>query len=552
MDILQYGGLDPVDVFQRAVSKEFARHRIEKKARATLRQLCYPPAYTLQPPQKFVADFIGPGSGNKGLLIYHKIGAGKTCAAIQIAEAWKHKKHVVFVCPASLVGNFYKELRSACTSAAYVTGKERALLGTLDPQSRAYKTLVDDINTRIEKHYSVLSYNKFVELIQQRRVDASKILLVIDEVQNIVSESGSFYRAVSRFVTRAPASMRVVLLSATPIFDRPIELALTINLLRPKSAFDIASFNDTFLQAKGSGYVAHNVDELRKKLNGMISFYRGAPDVAFPRRRQVVVRCVMSKYQYMCYRIVERAEGELKRTADILNLPTNFLIGPRIMSNIAFPSQLINEDGLKALKPHHLSLDQVGTYSIKLRKLLRKVMRAKGTVFIYSAFKGYGGIKPIIKALERHGYRDFATYGAGKKRFAVWSGDEHVDYKDKIRDVFNHPKNMYGGSIKVMLGSPAIKEGVSLLRVRQVHVLEPHWNMSRLEQIVGRAIRFCSHKDMPVDEREVKVYIYLAVAPDGRRTVDEHIYELAKSKQALIDEFEDIIRDVAVDKRLFQ
>ena len=55
---------------------------------------------------------------------------------------------------------------------------------------------------------------------------------------------------------------------------------------------------------------------------------------------------------------------------------------------------------------------------------------------------------------------------------------------------------------------PAIKEGVSLLRVKYVHIIEPYWNLSRLEQVIGRAVRFCSHKDVEEDKRIVKVYIY--------------------------------------------
>ena len=45
-----------------------------------------------------------------------------------------------------------------------------------------------------------------------------------------------------------------------------------------------------------------------------------------------------------------------------------------------------------------------------------------------------------------------------------------------------------------MLGSPSIKEGVSLLRIEQVHILEPYWNMSRILQIIGRATRDSNNK----------------------------------------------------------
>ena len=56
-----------------------------------MKEICFPKKYTLQLPQKFVAEFINPKTPYKGLLLFHKIGAGKTCGAINIAEKWKNK-----------------------------------------------------------------------------------------------------------------------------------------------------------------------------------------------------------------------------------------------------------------------------------------------------------------------------------------------------------------------------------------------------------------------------------------------------------------------------
>ena len=59
------------------------------------------------------------------ILIYHRIGAGKTCTAINIAEQWKHKKKIIVLVPASLIGNIRDELRSQCAGNSYLTEKER-------------------------------------------------------------------------------------------------------------------------------------------------------------------------------------------------------------------------------------------------------------------------------------------------------------------------------------------------------------------------------------------------------------------------------------------
>jgi superfamily II DNA or RNA helicase len=104
--------------------------------------------------------------------------------------------------------------------------------------------------------------------------------------------------------------------------------------------------------------------------------------------------------------------------------------------------------------------------------------------------------------------------------------------------------------IKILLGSPSIKEGVSLLRVEQVHIMEPYWNLSRILQIIGRAIRYCSHKDMPRNRRFVNVYLYLTVHKDID-TIDKYIWLLAKRKSKLIESFETALKEMAIDCNLF-
>ena len=62
----------------------------------------------------------------KNILIYHKIGAGKTCTAIVLAEKFKKKK-IMVVLPAALIGNFRNELRSQCPGDEYISEKNRKI-----------------------------------------------------------------------------------------------------------------------------------------------------------------------------------------------------------------------------------------------------------------------------------------------------------------------------------------------------------------------------------------------------------------------------------------
>ena len=52
-------------------------------------------------------------------------------------------------------------------------------------------------------------------------------------------------------------------------------------------------------------------------------------------------------------------------------------------------------------------------------------------------------------------------------------------------------------------------EGINLKNTRYVHIIEPYWHPVRVEQVIGRARRICSHQDLPLSERNVKVFIYL-------------------------------------------
>jgi len=545
--------------FRQDIGKIFKQYKIKDK-KASLKDICFPTKFTFQNPQLFVGEYINPVTPYKGLLLYHKIGAGKTCAGVKICEEWKHKKNIFVVVPASLVGNFYKELRSECAGEEYISNKDRKRLSELNPDKEEYKEIIANTKKRIDKYYNIMSYHKFVDLASDKQINLKNSLLLIDEVQNIVSETGSFYQTFLKAINSAPKDLRVVLLSATPIFDRPMELGLTLNLLRPEDDFPIGSkFNEMFIKMKRTKtgevkYELKNVNKLKDMLSGYISYFKGAPDHVFPKKNLKLVKCKMSRFQYEAYRTVMEQEGYGRfGESDILDLPNNFLIGPRLISNVAYPNKGINEDGFDSFKGKTLDYDMLKIYSIKFYKIMKKIKSCKGTVFVYSSFKEYGGLKSFIKVLEYHKYKNFNEHGKGKLRYAVWSGDEKHETKELIKDFFNKKENEDGSMLKVLLGSPSIKEGVSLLRVKQVHIMEPYWNMSRLEQIIGRAIRFCSHKDVAFVDREVKVYIYIAVGlKNTENTVDKHIMSLAFKKKELIDLFENVMKEMAVDRFLFQ
>jgi hypothetical protein len=556
----RYPSIDDNEFYDK-INKVYKKYKIPKD-KLTADEYCKPKDFTLQKPQQFLPDYINPSTPYKSILIYHRIGAGKTCSAIQIAEGWKGKKKIIFVLPASLIGNFKNELRGLCGGNDYLTQSERMKLTKFQPGDEEYIDIIEKSDERINKVYNIFSYNKFIENVKDGSMKLSNAILFIDEIQNMVSDTGTYYKELHDLIYASSNDLRIVLLSATPMFDKPVEIALTMNLLRPDMRLPTGrEFERMFLKEKLNGdktyYTVQNMDLFKKLIKGYVSYYMGAPAYTFPQMIVKYIECEMSDLQYNVYKQILKHEDvkEMKSTPskskviDAVDLPNNFYIGARFVSNVVYPNRKISEAGLESLSEKKIQ-EHLAKYSCKLDRIMTSIRRAKGKIFLYSGFKGYAGLKTVVKVLEAFGYKNYRDHGAGKKRFAVWSGDESIKLKDEVRDVFNRSENLYGSKLKIILGSPSIKEGVSLKAVRYVHVLEPYWNKSRLDQVIGRASRFCSHIGLPEEERNVKVYVYVAMHPDEEVTVDQYIRKLSETKNKIIKQFENAIKEAAIDCRL--
>ena len=454
------------------INKSFKKYKL-KPSTESMKQICKPNKFKLQSQQLFLAELFKK-TNIKGLLVYHKIGAGKTCTAISIAENLKHKMKIIVVLPAALISNFEDELKSDCGNDNYISKSDRTRLNNLKLKSKESKEIMFKFQKKVDKYYKIYSYHKFVEYVEDNKIKLRNTLLIIDEIQNMISEFGRFYKNLNKVISKADSKTRILLLSATPIFNKPVELALTLNLLKNKNnKIPIDNeFNNMFLSSiktkDGKSYNLKNKNILKKHLYGVISYYRGASAKAFPKANFNIVNCIMSEFQYKSYlTTLSNEKDHLKgsfRDVDILKLPTNFLLGPRMISNIAFPNKGIGLKGFNSFKGTCLSTKKIKKYSIKFYKLFNKIKKSKGPIFIYSNFKEMGGLKSLITFLEYQGYKNYKNYGEGRYRFALWTGDELHIVKNDIKKTFNNPNNYEGKMIKIILGSPSIKEGISLLR----------------------------------------------------------------------------------------
>ena len=85
----------------------------------------------------------------------------------------------------------------------------------------------------------------------------------------------------------------------------------------------------------------------------------------------------------------------------------------------------------------------------------------------------------------------------------------------------------------------------------KVHILEPYWDEVKISQAVGRAVRYCSHMDLPMKERNVEIFRYITSQPSLKATADQLIYDLAHRKASLISGFKECMKQAAVDCQLY-
>lgn len=572
IDGARTGGRAFGDKYQeRALAKY--KHLKPPKKRIPYSEFCHLRGkYKVQPQQKLVGDYMRPG-GPDSFLVVHKIGAGKTCLSIQIGLHWRGKSAIrggssggaeclvageapctrcddeveptsevttggaggssrpLYVMPASLIPGFRAELRSPC-GGDYLTAGERESLGRVSADSDEAAEIIHTADLRIDRDFNIMSYNKFADLATSSIGKVAAPILIVDEMQNINTPGGKYYAAVRKWTEHYAGP--IVLMSATPLFDNSEEIRGIATLMR---------LNPPPVMTP---------DDIRKMFAGRISYFEGAPSYTFPSVTVQVKKCKMSQHQARWYRA--QVEAEMKKTGEvkIRDVAESFYIKSRQKSNVVYPKGVSGQAGLDLLTPA-LIRENLQTYSTKYAALVKKLLRG-GLSFVYSSFTGAGGIAFLRKCLIANGFKDYFEDGPGRRRFVVWSGDQTMREKRIIRDVFNSAENDDASQIQIVIGSSAIKEGVSLMRVRTVHIMEAYWNYSMLDQVMGRAIRYCSHKALPAKDRTVLVIIYAAIAgdvskePAPQESIDLYMLSVADRKRSEIAPYMEAIEDVAVDR----
>jgi len=208
--------------------------------------------------------------------------------------------------------------------------------------------------------------------------------------------------------------------------------------------------------------------------------------------------------------------------------------------------------------------DMLYSYSPKFVTCIFNIFKSKGPVLVYSNFVEMEGLQIFKIYLNFFGFIDFhkdseikypnlnITGKYDNFRYIEYHGAIDRPIREQNKKIFNNIENIYGRVIKIIMLSPAGAEGITLKNTRQVHILEPFWNEARIEQIMGRAVRFCVHKDLPLDERNVDVFRYKMIRKSGKETADEKMENISRKKNNLLISFIEAVKEAAVDCELFK
>lgn len=226
--------------------------------------------------------------------------------------------------------------------------------------------------------------------------------------------------------------------------------------------------------------------------------------------------------------------------------------------------------------------DQIGAYSPKTAFLLKRLKTTQGISFIYSRFVPAGALS-IALSLEANGYtlegrpsgflRGYTLPPGGRQcaacpnkeeahpedhefipaKYILLTGrDDLTPSNKKNIESARNLSNKYGHDVKVIVGSQVASEGIDLQFVREVLVFDSWYHFNKLEQVIGRGIRNCSHAALPEDERNCTVSLLVTCFPAGQKqeTVDLYQYRQGFEKAYQIGMVTRTMKQYALDCNL--
>ena len=332
---------------------------------------------------------------------------------------------------------------------------------------------------------------------------------------------------------------------------------------------------EDFVNTYIDGLAVKNSLMFQRRIQGLISYYKGADERLVAKEinsENRLVKVPMSDTQFLRYLTKRWAEVQQDsrrgRKTELNDDLGSYRTNSRLVCNFALPPELDNSqedtnldedlvpdksDALRKIKEEpkkYLDPERLKEYSPKMAMILKDLKSNMGEApykkqFVYSVFKELEGLGLFAAVLESNGFQEYKLKKDGGiyiedpnlkpdvPAFAFFKGTQGEGEKtlrEYYRQIFNNKfsqdfpqtlKESLKVPLCVLLISKAGAEGISLENVRNLYIMEPHWNPAILDQVVGRAIRICSHSRLPQSERTVEVKIYMSVFSQEQLSTQE-------------------------------
>lgn len=477
------------------------------------------PALKLKPHQERCAEYLLKEDVS-GLLLNHGMGTGKTLTSIAAFERLRaaRKDLVAHVCvPAKLKGNYRKELL-------------------------AFGVSEEDIR----RHYQIFSHGMYA--VPDPPSALGSVVLIIDEAHLLRNATSKTTRV---FLEASRQAYKVLCLTGTPFVNYPNDMCPLIKMVNPGS--DLPMTKGQF-KAK---FVRYEYDRSRK---WAFPFYKRARKMVindkggqFSKNFRGVVSCVPSGKQFFPTIYVHSKSVPMDPHQYKLYLE-------------AEKETIAKDDSAKnALKKgKESSSSTLNTFLNKTRSLSNTVVEFESTIRASRKFKN------VLQTIETENRFPVVVYSffldSGVLAFKDFIGDKYVTQhivggtnSAHVQQVVQQYNDYYKVApdqrkVEVLLISGAAGFGLDLKCTAAIHILEPAWNKSNIDQVIGRGVRYKSHEALPQEQRFVNVYHWLSVIPrhlfqvgKSRPSADEYLYNMSIMKDALNVKFHKFLCDFSIE-----
>jgi superfamily II DNA or RNA helicase len=289
--------------------------------------------HSLAPHQKFVKLFLDFETDYESLLLYHGLGTGKTCSSISCSESFLAKKCNTFiVCPEVLKSQYksqlFKEISKDNTLLANCPLKYFENLLKNNQSKEEFTRL---IQSEIERYFFFFDYDEMADFVTSNLVDNDEIetqrnlnfffdysLIIIDECHKIC-QNQKLKKALENTCFRK-SSYKLLLMSATPIYQNIKEIDWLLDFLKPNS----------------------ELKTLAEKINGVVSYVKGDNPITFPKK--IIVRNNYSNSSFQsCLFLSDNNEDKIDKVIKIVNESDGIiLVYSKIREHLRKLSTLLN------------------------------------------------------------------------------------------------------------------------------------------------------------------------------------------------------------------